>query len=100
MSNSTDVTIQAHPGNSQVTDRVKDLIYSRLEELGVEDARENVLLHHYHDGDFVGLRNLGVSDVEAFNNAYTELVREYWKNRDVSDDTLWVSRVWIRKQLE
>lgn len=96
MSKSSDVPVI--DGN-KLTDQVKDLIYSRLEDYGVEDARENVLLHHYRRGDFVAVRNDGVSDIGAFNRAYSALVNDYWSNRDVNDNTFWVSRDWIRRQL-
>lgn len=100
MSKTSDVSVQAQPGNSQVTDEVKEVIYSRLEDLGVDDAREAVILHHYRGGDFVAIRNQGVSDIKAFNQAYWQIVGEYRINRSVNDDTLWVSRDWIREQCE
>lgn len=87
--------------NAQVTDRVKDCLFSWLEDRGVSDARENVVLSHYNEGDYVAVSNNGVSDgsIDSFNDAYSDLV-DYWRNRAIHDDCVWVSRYWIQKQIE
>ena len=99
----------AGDSNSQVTEPVKDCIYSWLEDRGVTDARETVVLYHRRSGDYVAIENRGVSDIQAFNiEAYKEAVRDdedagkysYWRNQNKTDDIFWVHRQWVEDRME
>lgn len=90
--------------NSQVAYQVKAALADWLRSRGVGDAHRDisdsaVLFTHYQGGDYVAISNRGVSDVEAFNEAYTEAVDSYWRNEAVHDDCFWVHREWIAKQM-
>jgi len=99
----TEVQIRAAgDSNSQVTEPVKDCIYSWLEDRGVTDARETVVLWHRRSGDYVAIENQGVSDIQAFNNAFNAALGDegYHRNQAKTDDKLWVHRKWVEARME
>ena len=85
--------------NAQVTDRVKDTIFSFLEDRGLEGAREHLVLHHYKKGDFVAISNFGIPDIERFNKLKWEMGKAYHRNKVVNDDCVWIHREYIEKEL-
>ena len=98
----TDDSIQVRAAgdrNLQVTGPVKDGIFTWLEDRGVSDARDTVVLYHRGQGEYVSIHYLGVSDVETFNTAYSEAVEGYWRNQAKTDDVFWLHRYWIEDNI-
>lgn len=84
--------------NAQVTEPVKERIYEWFEKRGVERASQSLVCHHYCRGRYVAVTVCGDIDISAFNAAYWEAVRGD-ENKAVSDDTVWLHRDWIDREL-
>jgi hypothetical protein len=85
--------------NSQVTPQVKEFLYEWLQENGVTDARESIVLHHYRNGEFVAVSNFGTVKTQRFSKLQKELANAHPEHRITSDDCVWISRAWLSNQI-
>lgn len=96
----TDVTIRADGAkNAQVTREVKESLYRWLEAHSLPEARDRIVCHHYLDGEFVALSDIGRGSSDRVEELRRELAADHPENRITSDTCVWVSRAWISDRL-